>query len=612
MYYISHSRTHIRSQIRRAEICPFSATVGLEAIQTIVKRCTTWMEGLYPWQLPLIAGTLDGDDYLCITATGDGKSALFAIPIIILLEYNRNPELYPQGLRTRANPLSVVITPTKGLASSFVHQLKRDFGLSVLSYASETIGAAQCEGKNLVSMIKECKEWQVICVDPEHLTGRDWRNITDSNTFVKNLVSGTVDETHLILEWGRDFRTAYCLIGKFMRGRFPSHASISGLTATLLPGPSTTDVCRSLGLYRDQFTLVRHSNERKKHATRNSPSYQGIVWILIPRSSSISQSKSEDIYLLRCLEHSPHGFSIIRPYHALLAAKFNQETIAVMENDPRFMIIVSTVALSLGINVKTVVDNIGIDIPKTPEGWVQEKGRASRNQSLLARGISFISKNTIAAARKVVANPSTQPDIHTPSRLGPGRRNNAGGMDIHRAQLIVDSCTESACLTARQNIVFQNPPLDISQLDCIMAQRKVYCFNCAKRAGVTYTFPPSPQPAGSPSLPLFINPEEASKRKKLSKANAARLHEELVIFAKHVCVMERDKSCFWYLPDDAHFPAELIQEIIDNFLIICSASGSLQPYIKSWLHAATYSSKLIDIILKFYITIGSEKKKRSK
>jgi superfamily II DNA/RNA helicase len=99
---------------------PWKGVTGLDTIQTIVKRCMTWTNGLYAWQLPLVAQALDGDDYLCITATGDGKSALFAIPIIVLLEYNRNPELYPKGLITRPNPISVVITPTKGLANSFV------------------------------------------------------------------------------------------------------------------------------------------------------------------------------------------------------------------------------------------------------------------------------------------------------------------------------------------------------------------------------------------------------------------------------------------------------------------------------------------------------------
>ena len=65
---------------------------------------------------------LDGRDLLCCTATGDGKSAAFAIPCLVLLEYNNNPEAYPRDLPTRAKSIGpgVVITPTKDLANNIV------------------------------------------------------------------------------------------------------------------------------------------------------------------------------------------------------------------------------------------------------------------------------------------------------------------------------------------------------------------------------------------------------------------------------------------------------------------------------------------------------------
>jgi superfamily II DNA/RNA helicase len=94
--------------------------IGLKTIKTIVQECTSFSNGLYSYQLPLVAQILDGDDVLCITATGDGKSALFAIPIVVLREYNINNHLYPRGLPTRVNPIGIIITPTKGLAQSFV------------------------------------------------------------------------------------------------------------------------------------------------------------------------------------------------------------------------------------------------------------------------------------------------------------------------------------------------------------------------------------------------------------------------------------------------------------------------------------------------------------
>ena len=96
--------------------------IGLETIQTIVKKLIpTWMDGLHPVQLELVSAILDGQDILCCTATGDGKSAAFAVPALVLLEYNAHPDAYPAGLPTRKRPIGVVITPTKGLANNIVH-----------------------------------------------------------------------------------------------------------------------------------------------------------------------------------------------------------------------------------------------------------------------------------------------------------------------------------------------------------------------------------------------------------------------------------------------------------------------------------------------------------
>jgi superfamily II DNA/RNA helicase len=95
--------------------------VGLETINEIVKKIVpTWTNGLHPVQLEVVSGILDGKDILCCTATGDGKSAAFAIPCLVLLEYNKNPQAYPTGLPTRTAPIGIVITPTKGLANNIV------------------------------------------------------------------------------------------------------------------------------------------------------------------------------------------------------------------------------------------------------------------------------------------------------------------------------------------------------------------------------------------------------------------------------------------------------------------------------------------------------------
>ncbi|KAJ7697656.1 hypothetical protein B0H17DRAFT_928278 [Mycena rosella] len=93
---------------------------GRQTITIIVKKLIPeWKNGLYPSQHTLVARILDGQNILCCMATGGGKSALFAVPILILREIVRNRGLYPD-LPIRELPQGIVITPTKGLAANIV------------------------------------------------------------------------------------------------------------------------------------------------------------------------------------------------------------------------------------------------------------------------------------------------------------------------------------------------------------------------------------------------------------------------------------------------------------------------------------------------------------
>src|SRR5271168_4937888 len=71
---------------------------GLETINIIVKKLIPkWTNGLHEVQLALVSAILDGKDVLCCTATGDGKSAAFSVPTLVLLEYNKHPEVVLGG-----------------------------------------------------------------------------------------------------------------------------------------------------------------------------------------------------------------------------------------------------------------------------------------------------------------------------------------------------------------------------------------------------------------------------------------------------------------------------------------------------------------------------------
>lgn len=94
--------------------------LGRQTVQRIVvKLIPAWPNGLYDWQLDLVAPVLDGVDIFGVTATGDGKTVVFGIPILVLLEMNRNSNEYPD-LPYRLKPIGIVVTPTKGLSGNIV------------------------------------------------------------------------------------------------------------------------------------------------------------------------------------------------------------------------------------------------------------------------------------------------------------------------------------------------------------------------------------------------------------------------------------------------------------------------------------------------------------
>ncbi|THU83031.1 hypothetical protein K435DRAFT_871718 [Dendrothele bispora CBS 962.96] len=137
---------------------------------------------------------LAGQNILVFTATGDGKSSFYDIPLLVHKELSENPGLYPP-FPVREHPTAIVVTPTKGLADSIIHEAK-EFGLSGFSYCHDNI--TKYRNTDLVSLICSCTKWQLICVDPERLATPEWTTILRDKEFLRNLVLFCVEEAHLI------------------------------------------------------------------------------------------------------------------------------------------------------------------------------------------------------------------------------------------------------------------------------------------------------------------------------------------------------------------------------------------------------------------------------
>lgn len=79
----------------------WQSPVGLKKLEDLVSPSLPFIPK--PWQLECSARLLDGQDVLCLSATGDGKSALMYIPTL-----------------ARPGTITLVVSPTNYLESDMV------------------------------------------------------------------------------------------------------------------------------------------------------------------------------------------------------------------------------------------------------------------------------------------------------------------------------------------------------------------------------------------------------------------------------------------------------------------------------------------------------------
>ncbi|KAF7344820.1 ATP-dependent DNA helicase RecQ [Mycena venus] len=418
-------------------------------------RIPGWKDGLFRWQLTIVVWILDGEDVLCVTATGDGKSALFTVPIIVLLEVAANPSTYP-GLKPVG--IVIVISPTKGLSANMITELSAH-GVHGLAYTSESLTKARKSGRNLCQEIAQC-QWPIVCIDPEHLMEKQWERITDSALFRENL--------------------------KF-------------------PGPPTRSVCRSLGFQKDMFHLVQRSNERPSIQFSLSPHTHGLggdffldlLEYLKDNQKCVIYCATIElcwrvyIYLLRQLPPGLERLRRVHLYHAMCWLDENEETVLMIRDGPQCQIVVATVAFGQGFNIRVLLDSLMVGLPKTVAQTLQQAGRVGRDQTSNGRAVVFVQSSAYKSAEKYLAQDPTRRDQ---------AKHNKSLSTMNNEKPLMLSTTE--CLIAFFNKLYDNSG-ESSRLDCIAAKRRLPCSNCRPQFIGPLFFPPSPLPIGNPPLAAF-------------------------------------------------------------------------------------------------------------
>jgi hypothetical protein len=147
-------------------------------------------------------------------------------------------------------------------------------------------------------------------------------------------------------------------------------------------------------------------------------------------------------------------------------------------------------------------------------------------------------------------------------------------MDPSKASFL----SESICYPSNLNQTYHNPPLDVSSLDCIKANRRLPCKLCCIRYHIPHDprlFPPSP---GSDILPLFPISSQTPNKKTKSKAKPDQLKKKevekvktaLIAYEKQVWLDERVRLPHRNIPRSFYLPKAVSELVLAEVLKIKS------------------------------------------
>ena len=318
-------------------------------------------------QEAIVRAGMAGENVLTVLATGGGKSICFQLPA--LNRYHRN------------GGLTIVICPLQSLMMDQVKNLQ-DKGISGV----DTLNGMRSitERADILDRIA-LGDIGILFVAPEQ-----FRNTSFLTAIKQRQINGFVfDEAHCLSKWGHDFRPDYRYAAKYIKehhsGNLPA---ISCFTATAKPDvldEIRTHFAETLGITFHEFLggherdnlayeVLQTAHGEKKHRIhellqRELGHQDGGAVVFVARRKS-AETISE--YLKQQNWACAH-------YHAGLGAN-EKADIQQRFIDGELRVIVATNAFGMGVDKKDVRAVIHAEIPGSLENYLQEAGRAGRDQ----------------------------------------------------------------------------------------------------------------------------------------------------------------------------------------------------------------------------------------
>ena len=332
-----------------------------------------------PGQLEVIARVLRGGSSLALLPTGAGKSLTYQLPAL----------LFPG--------LTLVVSPLLALMADQIRGLPP--ALPGAALRSDQSNAA------LFATLDRMRagELKVLFVSPERLLNE--RFLCDLRGVPGGVSLAVVDEAHCVSEWSHNFRPAYHRLGRVLRDRVRLEGPVLALTATATA--------------RTEASLRSTLGIPAEGAFRNDAIRPNLIL-----SAMRVPATAREATLLHLLEREPmrgEGSAIVycafqnqaettaaylqargvsaKAYHAGQEPQERQETQRKFF-DGSIRVVVATVAFGMGLDKPDVRAVINFSLPRSPEAYVQQAGRAGRDGEP-ARCVSFIDPSDFRRLRSL-------------------------------------------------------------------------------------------------------------------------------------------------------------------------------------------------------------------
>lgn len=325
-----------------------------------------------PLQENAVRAAVEGKSILAVFPTGGGKSITFQVPALMSGELVKG--------------LTVVISPLQSLMKDQVDNLRKN---NITDAVTINGLLDPVERANSFEKVEDGSA-SILYISPESLRSKTIERLL----LGRKVVRFVIDEAHCFSSWGQDFRVDYLYIGEYLKQLQEKKGLEQPIPVSCFTATAKQKVIEDITAYfKEKLNLqlelfrsdssrtnlqykvfARQQEEDKYICLRNIIEQKDcptIVYVARTRTASKLAARLEQ-----------DGFSA-RAFHGKMDIRDKTEN----QNDfiaGRVQIMVATSAFGMGVDKKDVGLVVHYEISDSLENYVQEAGRAGRDERINA------------------------------------------------------------------------------------------------------------------------------------------------------------------------------------------------------------------------------------